>query len=409
MTRYYIPARLPSLPPLSSPTTHLLASLSYILTNYPHPTPFHHHRYCYHGLYYGPTSISILFLRLSSVYPDLKVRGKRFIDWAREYLSPSPAPSEGVPKGVSPRGCGVGAEMVVRMVVQAVMTRDEELAGWVCTLGREVVLVEDEAASDEWLYGRAGYLYLLRVLRGWFADGGGGGGGGGWDIVSTIDSTIKTTADTILSKHGVWLWHGRAYLGAVHGSIGILTQLVLSYTLIGTPPPKDLEIILSHILNQQFDSGNWPSSETSTSGDKLVQLCHGASGFVLSLATIRDAFPGLHAEIDPAIDLARETISSRGFLKKDPCLCHGVTGNALALMACAGGEAEAEGWLAWTTRDSLDGEGGELFLHGDEDSVDEEMGLWTGEAGRAWSFAMMDQISKGNAQWKGTLLGYNDL
>lgn len=34
------------------------------------------------------------------------------------------------------------------------------------------------------------------------------------------------------------------------------------------------------LLKQQFPSGNYPSSYGSSNGDRLVQWCHGAPGFV---------------------------------------------------------------------------------------------------------------------------------
>lgn len=37
---------------------------------------------------------------------------------------------------------------------------------------------------------------------------------------------------------------------------------------------------LDWLLNQRFISGNFPSSMNSSNGDKLVQWCHGAPGFV---------------------------------------------------------------------------------------------------------------------------------
>lgn len=37
---------------------------------------------------------------------------------------------------------------------------------------------------------------------------------------------------------------------------------------------------LDWLINQQFSSGNFPSSLESISGDRLVQWCHGAPGFV---------------------------------------------------------------------------------------------------------------------------------
>jgi len=63
-----------------------------------------------------------------------------------------------------------------------------------------------------------------------------------------------------------------------------------------------------------------------------VQLCHGAPGFVTSLLAIRQHFaPALQAKMDTAVAKARACIWKEGMLRKEPCLCHGIFGNALTL------------------------------------------------------------------------------
>jgi hypothetical protein len=58
---------------------------------------------------------------------------------------------------------------------------------------------------------------------------------------------------------------------------------------------------------------------------RLVQFCHGPLGFVVSLLAIRPHFSNMQTQIDEAI--------RRGLLTKEPNICHGITGNALALEA----------------------------------------------------------------------------
>lgn len=43
-----------------------------------------------------------------------------------------------------------------------------------------------------------------------------------------IDRAISSLIDTILANGPPWLWHGKEYIGAVHGTAGILMQILLS-------------------------------------------------------------------------------------------------------------------------------------------------------------------------------------
>jgi lantibiotic modifying enzyme len=141
-----------------------------------------------------------------------------------------------------------------------------------------------------------------------------------------IDDTEDEVIEAIMASKRPWKWHGKAYVGAVHGAIGIITQIVLT----DASWAPDLEAELGALLSYQYDSGNWPSS-IPPGRDRLVQVCHGAPGVVISLLSIKKYFPKLEAKIDSAIVKARECIQERGLLTKEACLCHGISGNALAM------------------------------------------------------------------------------
>jgi hypothetical protein len=40
---------------------------------------------------------------------------------------------------------------------------------------------------------------------------------------------------------------------------------------------------------------------------------------------------------------------------------------------------------------------------------DEFAGLYTGEAGRAWTWAVLDRVKQGEDRWKMGIIGFNDV
>lgn len=236
-------------------------------------------------------------------------------------------------------------------------------------------------------------------------------------LFSSIAESISAVSAKITSEGSDWRWHGKQYLGAVHGSIGILAQIVLSSSGLHQPPQSCWNW-LRDILQLQFESGNWPSSlGNSAKRDELVQFCHGAPGFVISLLPIRkvivamdaDAISSANAssgmakicdelkmnvkEIDIAISKARNSIKQRGMLTKEPCLCHGATGNALAL------EGEERKVMMDWTQESVIRQGLEegWYVNGDDPA-----GLFCGEAGRAWGWMVMGGCGEG-------MIGFSDV
>jgi lantibiotic modifying enzyme len=329
------------------------------------------------GLYAGSTSISYLFWRLSQIYPDLDISNKRVNLWSLRCLEISKQ-SQGMAVEVDSAHCGVANEHLALLALEAAITKDTALLYKLCSHSSMITSASD-TGSDEWLYGRAGYLYFLRMLRSSFKDD--------TDALTLIQNTIEVVIRRISSSPQPWTWHGKAYLGAAHGIIGILLQIVLSWP----QSAPDYQHILEFLLDQQFPSGNFPSS-LPVGSDRLVQFCHGAPGFVIALASLRSYFPELQNRIDAAIEAGRNVVWKRGLLKKTPCLCHGIAGNALALV----GREETEHFMSHMTSAAL--------AEQDRLSEDEHRddGLFTGEAGRAWAWAVLD---KGLER---TCIGFND-
>ncbi|KAI1405356.1 hypothetical protein F4819DRAFT_510325 [Hypoxylon fuscum] len=374
----------------------LLASLGRI-TKFSPPVHTCSTGWSFQGFYSGPTSVAYLFFRLSHMFPDLEFKQQSLFEWAEAYLALGARRSMAAP---DPAHCGIASEPLAHLALAAVMQRDASLVRRLCAL-EPALNAPDPAGSNEWLYGRAGFLYFLRMCRAFFTHE---------ESPSSLDidlthldglvvATLEKTVTRVLASPQPWTWHGKPYLGAAHGALGILTQAVLSQPAHA----PSLQRLLRDLLRTQRASGNFPSSATSGAADRLVQFCHGAPGFAVSLAAVAPRFPALRAEIDDALRSARAHVAARGLLTKTPCLCHGIAGNALALveyedegafrrfLACMGSEElRRRGWLE-------EGRGGE------------DVGLFTGEAGRAWVWGLALALKGEGGGGVGRCIGYNDV
>lgn len=360
--------------PLSSRNPHkqLIASLERLVKSYPADSipPGG-------GLYYGPISIAFLFFALQQFYPNFTIEDIPMGTWFAVYMKTAEDAFKQYP-GPKKEKCGVSDDVLAMIALSAASAKDPDMALELCDFAGVVV---EEDANNEWLYGRAGYLYLLRLVKASFADD--------KDTIERIEDTADEVIDRILESPRPWKWHGKAYVGAVHGAMGIITQIILTDPTYA----KQLEPELGVLLSYQLESGNWPSS-IPPGQDRLVQFCHGAPGVVQSLLSIRQYFPDLHERIDKAIEKARAVIKERGLLTKEPCLCHGISGNALALE-----EADFEHFLTFTTQ----GEMKAMEQDGVMEHSDDPSALFCGEAGRAWAWAVMDK------RIERRIIGYNDI
>lgn len=184
------------------------------------------------------------------------------------------------------------------------------MAGNLCDYSAEAI---DPETENEMLYGRAGYLYLLRLVKASFMDDP--------KTLQLITDTQDDVIDAIIDSPRPWKWRGKTYIGAIHGAIGIITQVVL------TDPKKyadKMQAELAVLLTYQYEGGNFPAS-VPPERDRLVQVCHGAPGVVTSLLSIQEYFPQLKEKIERAIVKGRECVLERGLLTKEPCICHGKT------------------------------------------------------------------------------------
>ncbi|RYC63002.1 hypothetical protein CHU98_g3228 [Xylaria longipes] len=292
----------------------LLASLKRVTQLHP-PVHTCSTGWSFSGLYSGPTSIALLFYRLSQIYPDLQFEHQSLLEWSQAYLQLGARTHRRTP---TPSHCGIGDETLAHLALGAVISEDSSLAKQLCAYA-EVINSSTDDGSNEWLYGRAGYLYLLRLCREVFPKEHHAA------TAARLERTISSTVNRILNVPQPWTWHGKQYLGAAHGSVSIITQVVLSMPSVA----GRLQPLILELLNHQFSTGNFPSSLPAGS-DQLVQFCHGGPGFVISLRTLLPYFPEISDKIKNAISKAQSDIWRRGLLTKEPCLCHGITGNALA-------------------------------------------------------------------------------
>jgi hypothetical protein len=261
------------------------------------------------GQFLDPTSIAYLFLWLSKTQRNLTIKGKEPGEWCNAYL----VCGQDSFLTILDKRCGITNEYLSFHAVKASATRDMSCVKKVI---EELTDLKTDPTFSEWFNGRAGALYILRMIRIRIPES-----------AEMINKAMKPLIEHLLSQEP-WFWSGRQYCGSVHGEIGILAQIVLSNPSYA---PK-LEAKLSSLLYLQDSARNWPFVPGKEIG--LVQFCLGAPGFVLSLVAMRPHFTAhLQARIDAAVERGRKLTWERGLLTKEPNVCHDIIGNALALKA----------------------------------------------------------------------------
>ncbi|KAH8661990.1 hypothetical protein BX600DRAFT_512873 [Xylariales sp. PMI_506] len=298
-------------PPLqSSPEKKALLAeaLKHIVEGYP---PQDAYTGICKGLWRGPTGIAYLFLHVSSAYPDLEIEGRTASAWANAYIE---GKRDADQMSLIPgKSCGLTCEALCYKAVRASITKDLSV---VQSFIESIPEILEGDFPAELLGGKAGVLYYLRMMRTWVPES-----------ASIIAEPVRLIQESIMREGTQWEFHERRYLGAVHGDIGIVTQLVLTSPTIA----PQLEAKLDQLLGLQQSNGNWTVIEDPSRGLPYVQFCHGAPGFLFSLYAIQPYFPSRREEIAKAISLATELVWKEGILKKEPNLCHGVLGNSLVM------------------------------------------------------------------------------
>uniref|UniRef100_A0A2A4JWT8 LanC-like protein 2 n=1 Tax=Heliothis virescens TaxID=7102 RepID=A0A2A4JWT8_HELVI len=189
-----------------------------------------------------------------------------------------------------------------------------------------------DESPDELLYGKSGYLYALLFVNKNIS---------GKEIIpvnhieKVINSILKSGKQyaTAMKCESplLWNWHEKVYFGAAHGMAGILYMLLQARLFINIVEIRSyVKPAIDWLLNQRYPSGNFPSSMGGSSGDRLVQWCHGAPGFVPLCILAAQIF-----EDDKYMKIAMQCgdlIWQRGLCAKGYSMCHGVSGNAYAFI-----------------------------------------------------------------------------
>jgi len=181
-----------------------------------------------------------------------------------------------------------------------------------------------ESFPDEFLYGRAGYLYGLLALEKEFGE----------SLIpkerieniahTIIESGRSYVREGRLQRRGhippmFWKFKSRNYLGGAHGALGILHTLLLCPAAIWSSDEsimRDISATLDFILSLWSESSkNFPMSLQSDP-KYLVHWCHGATGAVFAFTLAFSKF-GYTRYLDAAIS-AGETVWEKGLLFKGP-------------------------------------------------------------------------------------------
>jgi hypothetical protein len=146
-------------------------------------------------------------------------------------------------------------------------------------------------------------------------------------------------------KHALplmWQWMEGYYShGAAHGQTGILSILLACE--LSEEQQQEISATVTALCRICIENrGHLPMSvpdrpETPERTSPLVQLCHGPPGLLILLSVVYgntsfvDRF--WRPEWDQALYLATEKVWDEGLLSKGGNLCHGLSGNAWALLS----------------------------------------------------------------------------
>ncbi|CAB3242131.1 unnamed protein product [Arctia plantaginis] len=231
--------------------------------------------------------------------------------------------------------CGDAGPLAIATIIAYKLgsTRPETLPDYETLAQRLQALISLlNDSPDEILYGKSGYLYALLFVSKHIPEEDIIPGSHFEMVISSIMKSGKEFAAHRSSESPLlWQWHDKVYFGAAHGMAGILYILLQARAYINIMDIKCLvKPTINWLLSQRFTSGNFPSSVGSASGDRLVQWCHGAPGFIALCTLAAEVF-----EDDKYLKIAQhscEVIWERGLSTKGYSLCHGVSGNAYSFL-----------------------------------------------------------------------------
>jgi lanthionine synthetase-like protein len=147
----------------------------------------------------------------------------------------------------------------------------------------------------------------------------------------SLAASLERHGDYELWTQDIWRRH-LTMLGAAHGYAGNAGAILRGISLLSEAERSQwIERIVSAARATAVRDGpfaNWPAENLRAGADSkmLLQWCHGAPGFVTSLATLDDS------RLDDILLAAGELIWTAGPLAKGGGLCHGTAGNGYAFL-----------------------------------------------------------------------------
>jgi hypothetical protein len=149
-----------------------------------------------------------------------------------------------------------------------------------------------------------------------------------------FDAWTEVAPRTFLWDHNVYGRFHRKYLGAAHGFAGAAHVLLAGLDCVSDERASAIveRIVETACVTAVRDSdgrANWPAVFDDPTCGLPVQWCHGAPGFICSLAGVPR---GLDATFDDLLAAAGELVWHAGPLRKGASLCHGAAGNGFAFL-----------------------------------------------------------------------------
>lgn len=143
---------------------------------------------------------------------------------------------------------------------------------------------------------------------------------------------------------------GYPYIGAAHGIIGVLYMIMKTLQIVpilsyNTSLKDKIKASLQHVIEDMTPSGSFTylHGYPLDQGDsEAVHWCHGAPGAVPMFLLAHQMFKD-QTYLDNALKCAN-CVWEFGLIKKGVGLCHGICGNAYALMSVYKATGE-ESWL----------------------------------------------------------------
>ncbi|KAJ3180753.1 hypothetical protein HDU87_001866 [Geranomyces variabilis] len=337
------------------------------------------------GFYTGPTSIAYGLFLLAPRW-SAPVQGKPLLDWAKAYLDTAKKVAAVSKAGLlhtptDSEHCGTLHEMAVRLAVQAVMENDDAAVNELLSKVPAVCVDSTVRTNDEWCCGRAGFLHLLRLVahhRPTFREA----------ITKAQMSVIDAMLRGAPSKDSAgWRFHGRLYLAAGHGWVGIIAQILL--TDPSASRAAQVRPWLIKCIDEQQPDGSWKCffddaehAALDAQAREIVSMGHGAPSVLLGLLAVRGIYveagdDEIVRKIDNAVARAQDHIWEKGLLTKESCLLHGAAGNSLVVLD----QTRKQKFMEYSVQERLD----EGVKDGSIEESEPRSGLSKGIVGRCWA------------------------